>query len=202
MPAGSDKTTTVLPAKATDLEAARAGDEHAFARIVAPVRTRLVAFVLRRGRDVLRADSDADDLVQQTLHTAWRRLPDFEDRGEQSLLRWLVTIAGRVIHDRAKYLDAKDRRAVRQTSTSVLGQLADQGTSIPGRVEKRLQAARLQRALAQLAAPQRDVVERHLLEARSFSDIANELGITKNAAWERLHRGLLRLRDALREESR
>ncbi|MCR9247674.1 MAG: sigma-70 family RNA polymerase sigma factor [bacterium] len=199
--ASEDSSTTTASPGDRDLAAAQAGDPQAFARLVTPYRARLIALITRHGRDVLLADSDAEDLAQQVLQTAWHRLPAFEDRGEDSVLRWLATIARHAIHDRVRYLGAKGRRRARSATPSEFGHVAAHETSIPGRVHRRLEAERLQRALAELGPHQRDVVELHLLEARSLGDIAAELGISKNAAWERLRRGLLRLRDALRTTS-
>ena len=41
------------------------------------------------------------------------------------------------------------------------------------------------------------VIERHLLNGATLGDIAEELGITKNAVWERVQRGLAHLREAM-----
>lgn len=42
-----------------------------------------------------------------------------------------------------------------------------------------------------------DVAERHLLVGQSLAEIAQALGVQRNAVWERLHRGLGRVRAAL-----
>ncbi|HYH29949.1 MAG TPA: RNA polymerase subunit sigma-70, partial [Pseudonocardia sp.] len=82
---------TTRAAAADDLERARAGDDQAFDRLVAPLRRELHAHCYR----MLGSVHDADDALQDALLRAWRAIGRFEPRAERagSLRSWLYTVA-------------------------------------------------------------------------------------------------------------
>ena len=84
-----------------DLEAARGGDERAFARLIAPFRRELRAHCYRMAGSL----HDADDLLQESLLRAWRGLTGFE--GRASLRTWLYKVTTHAC------LDQLDRRGPR-----------------------------------------------------------------------------------------
>jgi RNA polymerase sigma-70 factor (ECF subfamily) len=69
------------------LDAARAGDEHAFAQLVAPYRPELQAHCRR----LVGSSQDAEDALQEALLRAWRALPRLRSVG--ALRGWLYRIA-------------------------------------------------------------------------------------------------------------
>jgi len=83
------------------LEAARRGDEDAYADLVAPRRAELHAHCYR----MLGSVQDAEDALQEALLRAWRGLPRFQ--GRSSVRSWLYRIATNAC------LDALGRRPAR-----------------------------------------------------------------------------------------
>ncbi|HWE60422.1 MAG TPA: RNA polymerase subunit sigma-70 [Chloroflexota bacterium] len=88
------------------LAAARAGDQAAFAGLVEPYRRELLVHSYR----MLGSFEDAEDILQEALLRAWRRLASFEERA--SLRAWLYKIATHAA------LDALDSRRTRSLPTS------------------------------------------------------------------------------------
>jgi RNA polymerase sigma-70 factor, ECF subfamily len=101
------------------LAAARAGDQDAFRHLTDPYRRELLVHCYR----ILGSVEDAEDMVQETLLRAWRRLETFE--GRASLRRWLYKIATNVS------LDALERQR-RRTLPTATHASADPRDPLPG----------------------------------------------------------------------
>jgi len=164
------------------IEAARRGEEEAFASIARGLADRLFAVAYRILRDVGRAE----DAVQQTLVTAWRELPALRDTGRFEA--WIHRI---LVH--ACYAEARRRRSW-AANVRVLPVDGPAGADDIVSIDDRDQ---LDRAFRRLSVEQRAVFVLHHHEGRSLVEIADTLGIPAGTARSRLHYATRVLRAAI-----
>src|SRR5689334_21828175 len=93
----------------TYLAAARKGDQQQFASLVEPYRRELRAYCYQ----LLGSLEDAEDIVQETMLRAWRRLETFE--GRSSFRAWLYKIATNACLD---VISKASRRGLPPTNSS------------------------------------------------------------------------------------
>ena len=180
------------PDEATLLEAARAGDRAAVEALLERHEARLYRFARR----LCRHREDAEDVLQESLLAAARGLGRF--RGASSVSTWLYTIA-------RSFCIKKRRRSVfapAEVSLEAEAPLAGRGVRDPARdphqvlEASRLEAA-LERAIAALDRPYREVLLLRDVEGLPAAEVARITGLGVPAVKTRLHRARGRLRAAL-----
>jgi RNA polymerase sigma-70 factor (ECF subfamily) len=169
------------------VEAARSGDEEAFASIVRGSADRLFAVAHRILRDVGRAE----DAVQQTLVTAWRELPALRDADRFEA--WLHRI---LVH--ACYAEAK--RASRWSANVVL--LPLDGPATPDMTTDIVTRDALDRGFRRLPTEQRAAFVLHHYLGWSVAEIALNLGVPTETIKSRLRYATSTLRAALHADAR
>ena len=92
------------------LEQARTGDREALSRAFEKHQRRLAVLIYYRLPAGGRAFDEVEDLVQETFLRACRDLDSFTWQSHDSFFRWLASIAGHVVIDRARYR-GRERRA-------------------------------------------------------------------------------------------
>lgn len=127
----------------------------------------------------------ADDLVQETMERAWRRLAFW--RGEGELRAWLFSILHNAFVDRL--------RAERRSPTQPLAE--DEDPPVRATQEDLLQVRDLDRALARLAPEHREVVLLVAVEQMSYAEVATALSIPIGTVMSRLSRARTKLRAVL-----
>lgn len=103
----------LTPIQAEQLDAARQGDSRRFGELTEPFRRELQLHCYR----ILGSLHEAEDMVQETLLRAWKKLGTYE--GRASFRAWLYKIATNAC------LDALDRRRGRRLLPMELGPAAD-----------------------------------------------------------------------------
>jgi len=169
------------------VDAARSGDEEAFAAIARGSADRLFTVAHRILRDVGRAE----DAVQQTLVMAWRELPRLRDseRFDAWIHRILVN---------ACYAEAK--RASRWSVNVVV--LPIEGPAAPDSTLSVETRDALERGFRRLPTEQRAVFVLHHHLGWPVAEIAETLGVPEGTVKSRLHYATSTLRAALEADAR
>ena len=162
-----------------------AGDAEAFEQFVLEHRPRIARLVYR----LLGWRGEIEDVVQDVFLVAYRQLPRF--RGQSSLATWLVGIAiNRCRAYRRRWLPSWRwmERLWRQRRPPAA---ADQATIADET------AARVRRAVQELAEADREVIVLYYLEDLPVAQMAGLLGTSSGAIDVRLHRARAKLREKL-----
>lgn len=161
----------------------RLGDEAAWAALVARFSDYVYA-ILTRGFALDAAA--AEDVFQEVFTRAFRRLATLEDDG--AIKPWIAQLARRAAIDKLRSTRADaDIEAIPEAGS------ADRAFEL---IE---QAVTVQRALAELPEPYREVVERFFMRDQSYRTIADELGLPAGTIASRISRGLAMLRARFEE---
>ena len=163
----------------------RAGDERAAAELVRRHAPALGRYLYSSGA----APDEIDDLVQEALFRAFRRLDGW--RGEASFRSWLFAIGGNVLRD-------EFRRRKGRTMLS----LEDRDLPGPADPHADLAAAEveegLRRGIGSLPRLQREVFLLRTQQGSSYAEIAAALGTTPGAARVHYHHAIKRLKELVR----
>ncbi len=164
-------------------EAARAGDQDAFAGLVRTHQRR--AYLVARA--IVTVHEDAEDAVQEGFVRAYQALDRFDS--SQSFGAWV----NRIVANAA--LDIARRRKVRTTE-----QLSDalQSPFRDPAVDAEL-GRRLAQALAKLPERARSVIVLHDVEGFTHAEIGEMLGIPGGTARSDLHHARQKLRGLLKD---
>jgi RNA polymerase sigma-70 factor (ECF subfamily) len=186
------KEPVAVRTEADLLEAARAGSGEALEALLERHEARLYRFARR----LCRHREDAEDVLQESLLAAARGIPGF--RGASSMATWLYTIA-------RSFCIKKRRRSVfapAEVSLDTEASVAARGVADPARrPDEALEASRLEaaleRAIAALDRPYREVLLLRDVEGLPAAEVARVTGLSVAAVKTRLHRARGRLRAAL-----
>ena len=134
--------------------------------------------------------ADAEDVVQEIFITLWKSAAQY-DPALASESTWITTVA------RRKLIDLRRKAARRGASGEVSENLP---SSTPGQAElaeRADEAARAGRALGELRAEQRSVLELAVLHGLTYEQVAARLAMPLGTVKTHARRGLLLVRERL-----
>jgi len=163
-------------------------DRQAFAVLFDHFAPRIKAFLMRQGAEA----AAAEELVQETLLTVWRRAETF-DPAQATVSTWIFTIARNKRIDRLR----RDGKPELDPYDPLLLPEAD---DVEGSVERAQQNRRLKRAIEALPPEQADLVRLAYYGDMVHTAIAEETGIALGTVKSRLRLAMRRLRRSLEED--
>lgn len=176
----------------------KAGDEGAFARLVASYQDRLVRILAH----MLHNQEDAEDLAQEVFLRVYRARHGYQPTARFST--WLFRIANNLAHNLRRDNSRKKMTALTGSDSGPLGprpierMLADKSGLMPARqLDKNEVCSVVQGALAGLNENQRMAVLLSRFEDMSYNDIAAALDVTPAAVKSLLSRARENLREKL-----
>jgi RNA polymerase sigma-70 factor, ECF subfamily len=173
------------PSDAELVAAYRAGDEGAAAELVRRHLGAIGRFLYASGA----GRSDVEDLVQETLFRAFRRVDSW--RGEASFRSWLFTIAGNLLRD--DYRKRKGRQVISIDDRDLPDRADPEADFAAGEAERRVREG-----LSKLPRLQREVFLLRAQEGKEYGDIAAALGTTPGAARVHYHHAVKRLKELVK----
>jgi RNA polymerase sigma-70 factor, ECF subfamily len=201
-------TRESLPEKLLGL--AREGDGRALGTLLESYRNYLWILAHIELSPELQSKANPSDLVQETFMAAQRNITSFRGQTEVELLSWLRRmLASKLVNLYRRYCQAQ-RRDVRleqqlaekldQTSNIFERGLVAPQSSPSEQVIQRERAVALADALRQLPSHYRNVILLHQVEGLSFAEVAKRTGRSLDSVKKLWIRGLVCLRDHLRED--
>ena len=163
-------------------------------QVVLEHRPRIYRYLLSMAKDPV----VAEDLTQETFLRTLRRIGSLRDRS--ALVPWLYRLATNVFVDwvrtegrrRLAYADGQDR-----DGADLIGLIPDPTAHVDRRVEQSEMSECVQDFVDDLPDDFRSVILLHDAHGLSNPEIAEMLGLTLATTKIRIHRGRLRLRQAL-----
>ena len=162
----------------------REGNEAAAAELVRRHAEPLGRFLAAAG-----AAEEVEDLVQETMLRAFRRIETF--RGKSSFRTWLMTIGSNLLKDSWR---RRQRRPVLPLDDR---EIIDESSDPAGEAMAEDLATRLGACLQTLPRLQRDVFLLRAQQGLEYAEIANALGSTAGAARVHYHHAIKRLKKLL-----
>jgi len=187
MPTSSQDPAPLLPSVAR-------GDAEAFDALYERHASTLFAVLLR----ILGNPEDAREIMQETFVQVWNRAAQFDpERGNE--IAWMISICRNRGIDRIR---SRKLREIRESQAGIEISRRGPSVSVSTGAENVLRTEEqklIRRALEDLPAAQRTALELAYFEGLSQSEIAQQLGEPLGTVKTRMHLGMKKLRDGVKQ---
>ncbi len=178
-----------LAAAASDealLEGIAAGEKAAMHTFYARHNVRVYRFIMR----MVRNQATAEDLVSQVFLDVWRTCGQFQGRSQVST--WLLSIA------RFKALTALRQRQYEDIDQDDVRQIADEGETPEGALERNRTSAILRSCINQLSPAHREIIDLVYYHEKSVEEAGQIIGIPQATVKTRMFYARKQLLDLLK----
>ncbi len=173
----------------------KTGDPSAYEELI----EKYADMVYRVAYRILQDPDDAEDAMQETFLTVYRRIHSF--RGDAKLSTWLYRLATNTALDMIRARQRKRSKDVVWDETEEEGgPIPDTFTPLPEELLLQQEVAELiEEAISQLSPKLRTAFVLYELEGLPMKEVADVLGISESAAKVRVHRARAQLQRYLAE---
>ena len=176
------------------VEAARQGDQDAFAQLVRNYEKRIFALTMRMCKN----PDDAAEAAQEAFLAAWQGLKFF--RGESSFSTWLYRLASNACVDLLRKEGRHSAAAGPSLNDEELNiDVPDRLPSPQEEAERKELRAQIEEGLAALSPEHRQVLVLREMHQLSYDEIADTLELDVGTVKSRINRGRKQLRKILLE---
>jgi len=164
-------------------------DQKAFAELYKRTSSKLFGVCLR----MLRDRSEAEEVLQETYTTVWRRAAGF-DAAKASAITWLITLSRNKAIDRLR-----QHREELMDDPSKLEQTVDDQPTPAVDAETSQEYRRLQQCLDALEPQQRDSVREAFFTGATYNELATRSRVPLGTMKSWIRRSLMQLRVCLEQ---
>ena len=168
------------------------GDQEAFGKLYDRFSPGLFSFVLRMMHD----EKETEDVLQEGFAHIWRRASTY-DSARSSPFTWAVMIFRNKAIDRLRVRHRLERTM--EKATLEFSHFPEADEAAAGEAERREEGTQIRSALTLIPAEQRQAVELAFFSGLTHEQIAEKLSTPLGTIKARIRRGLLKLRDFLKE---
>jgi RNA polymerase sigma-70 factor (ECF subfamily) len=145
---------------------------------------------------MVRDEKEAQDILQEGFSHVWRRASTY-DPARSSAFTWAVMIFRNKAIDRLRVRQRQQRTVDRVTEE--FAHSVDGVEQTSAEVDVREESARVRSALGEIPGEQKAAIELAFFGGLTHEQIAEKLGTPLGTVKARIRRGLLKLRDCLKE---
>jgi RNA polymerase sigma-70 factor (ECF subfamily) len=167
------------------------GDQLAFAQIYDRFSSGLYSLALRMVNDA----TEAEDVLQETFNQIWQKAPTF-DAARSSAFTWAVMILRHKAIDRLRARKRLQRTTDKAIDLNFFPSVDDASAAKPMQLELH---QRVRAALDQIPDEQKQAIGLAFFTELTHEEIAAQLNQPLGTVKARIRRGLLRLRDFMKE---